>query len=144
MTFVVQIFAFIALNAIAGISLNQLYGVVLSVGPWFIVLILLWIAPYLFTSYKFHITSEAKENIPSHFSAMLEGLLLAIATMGVALSIIFVRPLTEYVVAVSGPGGVYILVVIFSLIDLYIGVSLGRLWAIFGKYSEVFTSPPYR
>ncbi|GEM_PF-3246750 len=142
--FIVQIFSFIALNAIAGISLNQLYGVVLSIGPWFIVLILLWIAPYLFASYKYYISIEGKEVVPSHFSAVFEGLLLAVATVIIALSIVFIRSVTEYIVAVSGPSGIYILVVIFSLLDMYVGITIGKLWATFGRYSEAFTSPPMR
>lgn len=139
--FVIQLFSFIALNAIAGISLDELYGVILSIGPWFIILILLWIAPYLFISYKFYITIEEKETLPSHFSAVIEGLLLAIATMIIALSIVFIRPITWYIVAISGGGGVYILVVLLALLDVYIGLTIGKLWATFGRYSEALTSP---
>ena len=143
--FVIQIFLYIALNVAAGISLDALYGAVIALGPWFVVLFVLWIAPYLFASYQYFSTAEESLSpSSSHYSAILEGMGLSIVVIMLALLVVFVRPVVEFLVMTSGPGGVYVLVVLLSVLDLFIGKNIGKLWAVFSRYHEAFTAPSYK
>lgn len=133
--FIIQLFSFLAICAIAGISIERVFAIVLSLGPWFAVLVLLWIPAYVFSTYKFFLISESRSS-PSYYSAIFEGLTLAIVSIVLVLIIIFIRPFTEYLITTSGPGAVYFIVVALAGIDAYVGYLMGKLWATFGKYAE--------
>jgi len=134
--FVIQLFSFIAIHAIAGINLNQVHAAMLASGPVLVLMYLVWVVPYLFISYRYRRFSEELESSPSELAMAFEGLLLAVATIFVALSVVFLKPILEYLVAVGGPGGVFILVVLYALVDSYIGLTLGKLWAVLSKFSS--------
>jgi len=141
--FALQIFLYIALNALAGITPDILYGSVIALGPWFVALFLLWIAPYVFATFQYYSRKEE----PLHTSqglAIFEGIGMALSILFIAFSIVFTRKIVDYIVTVSGPGGIYGFITIIIIVDMYIGFALGRLWAVFSRYHEIFTGPSYR
>ncbi|MEM1676027.1 MAG: hypothetical protein QXL68_05565 [Desulfurococcaceae archaeon] len=135
--FIIQIFSFLALCAVMGVSIDKVFTIILSLGPWFTILTLLWIPPYVFSTYKFFLTSES-QSTPSYFSSIFEGIVLSIISVILVLMIVLIRPFTEYLIVTSGPSAVYIIIVILTAIDVYLGYSIGKLWATFGKYTSSY------
>ncbi len=138
--FVVQLFLYIVLNYVAGITLDVLYAAIGTLGPWFTVLFLLWIAPYLFASYDYY-SSREEHILGSQASAILEGIIMAIIVISISVVMVFTKNIVDYLVAVSGPGGVYVLIVALILVDLYVGYATGKLWAVFTRYRAMYTAP---
>ncbi|MEM1922098.1 MAG: hypothetical protein QW615_05270, partial [Desulfurococcaceae archaeon] len=78
------------------------------------------------------------QSTPSYFSSIFEGIVLSIISVILVLMIVLIRPFTEYLIVTSGPSAVYIIIVILTAIDVYLGYSIGKLWATFGKYTSSY------
>ncbi len=138
MIFVLQIFLFLAFTFMAGYRATELYTVGLSLGPWLMIVFLLWLPPYILITYFYNMESE-EVNLPSAGSLVLEGVLFAFSALFLVFYTVLPNRIINALVAYAGPYGFYLIITIISLIIMYIGVVIGNLWARTAKYKQLLS-----
>jgi len=135
LVFIAETFGFAFINVIAKITTEQLIGVILSIGPWFILIHIIWVVPYIITTYRYYSNPEIKHEVTSPYEAVFEGVLLAFCIGMISLLIVFIAPAVQFMVARIGVSGVYFVLVFIALIILYVGTRIGKLWAFMRRYA---------
>jgi len=135
LVFIAETFGFAFLNIVAKITTEQLIGVILSIGPWLTVIHTVWVVPYILTTYRYYSNTEIKHEVVSPFEAVFEGVLLAFCIGMISLLIVFSGSVVQFMVARIGVNGVYFVLVFISLIILYVGTRIGKLWAFMRRYA---------
>jgi hypothetical protein len=136
--FVLQVFLFLAFTFMAGYRAPQLYTIGLSLGPWLIIVFLLWLPPYIVLTYFYNMERE-EVNLPSAGSLVLEGVLFAFSALFLVFYTVLPDKIINALVAYAGPYGFYLIITIISLIIMYIGIVIGNLWARTAKYKQLLS-----
>jgi hypothetical protein len=139
--FSIQVFSFFAIIMALKIPVKLISDIVVSLGPWYVIINLLWLIPYFLLAYIYHSGKEDVE-APSPGRAAAEGVLLAFILIFLFILSIDPGGIVRYLMGVGGPEATYLFIVILSGIIVLAGLLLGGMWAKLGRIRE-YSRPAY-